>query len=310
MKSQAREVEVLLHLAENLDRELFFLTADKAILEGTFPHAEPARVRDSLNDVLKGLLEYLVIGFLHWKDGSGELSLLVGGPVSQDFLEQFALHIVNEAEKAFECRIRPEDVSSTVPLDLTHSVERSFPGSICSVPVPLPDTGQVLVAVAHDKPAALPADSCEILRRAAPSIRMVLANAELAQRIRIERENVRTLLQRVIETQEWEKKRIADQVHDSLVQPLIGILAGLRFISRGSRRKFAQPDKLMGEALEALSACVTQGRRMIFELHPPLLEQLGLVPLIREYVGHLSGEESFTAHLSVRGSIRRLSPII
>lgn len=81
-----------------------------------------------------------------------------------------------------------------------------------------------------------------------------------------------------------ERRRIARDVHDSLGQ----FVAGIGMSVSRLRSTVPDPDANVGSLLDRLSSLVGQlsgaVRRLETELHPPLLEQLGLKAALDEYL--------------------------
>lgn len=93
----------------------------------------------------------------------------------------------------------------------------------------------------------------------------------------------RELLQRVVETQEEERRRIARELHDELGQVLTGLALGLR----GTKNELENPARLERQ-LEQLEDMAVQAiddmRHMVNELRPALLDDIGLSAALRNYV--------------------------
>ena len=105
---------------------------------------------------------------------------------------------------------------------------------------------------------------------------------EMAQRQRIEEERV-ALLQKVVTSQEDERRRIARDMHDSLGQQLTALRLKLASIKN---------DKFLdGRIAESLETLQEMGRRidsevnfLVWELRPTVLDDLGLVAAIDSYI--------------------------
>jgi signal transduction histidine kinase len=91
------------------------------------------------------------------------------------------------------------------------------------------------------------------------------------------------LLQRVVETQEEERRRIARELHDELGQVLTGLALGLR----GTKNELDNPPQL-AQQLAQLEDMAVQAiddmRHMVNELRPALLDDIGLSAALRNYV--------------------------
>jgi PAS domain S-box-containing protein len=103
--------------------------------------------------------------------------------------------------------------------------------------------------------------------------------------------------QQVLIGREQEQRRIARELHDGAVQQLIGIsyrLVEIRQSMAGLEQADPQRSEALTSALEAtrwqLLTLVSQMRRLISELRPAGLEELGLPATLTNYVEHLQRE--------------------
>lgn len=108
------------------------------------------------------------------------------------------------------------------------------------------------------------------------------------------------LLRKVITAQEEERKRIARELHDETSQALAALVLALETASLAKL-----PERVHN--LKALAVKTLDGlHRIIFDLRPALLDDLGLQSAIRWYTeGHLE-PLGFKIHFNVTGQERRL----
>ena len=113
------------------------------------------------------------------------------------------------------------------------------------------------------------------------SVRLLAVALDITAR----RKSARTLAQlsgRLLELQDEERRRIARELHDTTGQNLGALSMGLSMVlSVGefdSRIKAA-----LEESVVLVEACVREIRTMSYLLHPPLLDELGLVSALRAY---------------------------
>ncbi len=108
---------------------------------------------------------------------------------------------------------------------------------------------------------------------------------EAAARLRIEQARER-LLQRVVNVQEEERRRISRELHDSMGQQLTALLMGLQMLPEwpepGPRAPSypQQIEKLREMATELMQ----QVQRLAWELRPAALDNLGLQAALQQYV--------------------------
>jgi signal transduction histidine kinase len=132
---------------------------------------------------------------------------------------------------------------------------------------------------------------------------------ELDQQLR-ERDKERSdLLEKIITAQEEERRRIARELHDEVSQTLTGLVMSLGSAEALLRRAPAVKQRL--QALRSLtSEAVEEVRRLIQDLRPSLLDDLGLVAAIGWYVENHLAPAGVKAELETQGFDRRLPPTV
>lgn len=126
-----------------------------------------------------------------------------------------------------------------------------------------------------------------------------LNNAQLAERQRTE-ELRAELLHRTVRAQELERQRIAQELHDELGQTLTALGMGLSAISSNA----AKPEKV-GVQARQLQGVVKDGivglQNLVSGLHPPQLDDFGLLPALRWYADEVGGRLGLAVTVSSRG---------
>ncbi|RME75608.1 MAG: HAMP domain-containing protein, partial [Chloroflexi bacterium] len=98
------------------------------------------------------------------------------------------------------------------------------------------------------------------------------------------------LLERLISAQEEERRMVAYDIHDGLIQRLVGARLQLtNFV--GLRAKDPdQAEQALQRALQHLSVAIVEGRHLVEGLRPALLDDLGLVPALHELAQQVAAE--------------------
>jgi signal transduction histidine kinase len=104
-------------------------------------------------------------------------------------------------------------------------------------------------------------------------------NAEL-QREEHER---RQLLERIIDAQEEERKRVARELHDETGQALTALLMSLESVQANLPELAPSQQEYLGRAKTLTENALRDLRTIIYDLRPTALDDLGLVPAIRWY---------------------------
>ncbi len=196
---------------------------------------------------------------------------------------------------------------------LTRAAERIAGGNL-EAPIPAlgdDEVGRLGRSLEHMR-VALKASIDEVER----------ANAELEQRVRERtreleglyrelqaREQWRgQLLARVIGAQEEERKRLARELHDETSQTLSALAmrletAAAAFPGELSRQRLLEAKDLTVRTLDEL-------HRLIYDLRPSVLDDLGLLSAIRWYAERHLEPLGVTVHWEFSGQERRLQPEI
>jgi signal transduction histidine kinase len=116
------------------------------------------------------------------------------------------------------------------------------------------------------------------------------------------------LLHRTVQAQESERQRIALELHDGLGQLLTALGMGLRAVIETLR---TNPNRAVQQAqhLEGLVADgVSELRRMVSGLHPPQLDDLGLLAALRWYASEVTNRFNLPVQVTTNGHMPVLQP--
>lgn len=106
----------------------------------------------------------------------------------------------------------------------------------------------------------------------------------LARRLRSRQQEREQLLSRAIGASEQERRRIAQDLHDGVVQDLAGVSYAL---AAGARRERPTTDAELTEAADTVRAAVEALRTLLVEIYPPDLAEEGLGPALADLVGRV-----------------------
>jgi len=126
-------------------------------------------------------------------------------------------------------------------------------------------------------------------------------NAEVLQQT----EQLRELSNRLLQTQDEERRRIARELHDSTGQKI----AVLRMdLARAQRQVGSlQEGAVLSECLSLATEISNEIRTLSYVLHPPMLDELGLISAIRVYVEGINKRRTLQVMLEVPSRLERLS---
>ncbi len=181
----------------------------------------------------------------------------------------------------------------------------SFPSGVSEVFfVPLKSKSRLIgvMCLAAEGKTWFSREEEEVLSAVANETAVALENASLLSDLRSKEEAHRRLLQRLITAQEEERRRIAAELHDGVIQNMAGALFRLRLFSAQSRD--IPPDKRapLEEAEALINRSIGEMRRIISGLRPAMLEEMGLASALEEYVKTLErlGERHPRVEMDIR----------
>ncbi|HEX5534663.1 MAG TPA: CHASE3 domain-containing protein [Actinomycetales bacterium] len=111
-----------------------------------------------------------------------------------------------------------------------------------------------------------------------------LGDAVERMRVRLRSETSTAARRSLVVGQEGERRRIASGIHDDTIQAAVAASVRLQRLRR--RVGDIDPDValLVSDAEADLSAAISRLRRLVFELHPPTLDEQGLESAMRLYL--------------------------
>ncbi len=136
---------------------------------------------------------------------------------------------------------------------------------------------------------------------------------EALEQIRIEltrRETMRReLLRYTVRAQEDERARVARELHDEMAQILTAFSLDLATLQR-SLKKRTDADRLI-QHLQELSKQLSQSMvRMVHDLRPAHLDDLGLVPALQYLIDREKNSLQVQGSLEIKGTPRRIDPLV
>jgi two-component system NarL family sensor kinase len=92
----------------------------------------------------------------------------------------------------------------------------------------------------------------------------------------------------LVATQEEERRRIRRDLHDGLGPALAGIAFGLEAARNTLAANPEATAATLAELKAEVQASISDVRRLVYDLRPPALDQLGLVPALEQYAARLT----------------------
>jgi len=119
----------------------------------------------------------------------------------------------------------------------------------------------------------------------------------------------RTLSHRIVEAQEAERRRVARDLHDGVIQLLSSVQFRLKSGGEMRDRKRIS-SRAMGEASRLLDESISEIRRISHNLRPSILDDLGLEAAIRSTCEEFSERTGIKTQLNLSTSKRRFPEIV
>jgi PAS domain S-box-containing protein len=120
-------------------------------------------------------------------------------------------------------------------------------------------------------------------------------------------ERIRALSSRLMRLQDDERRKVSRELHDSLGQYLTSIKINLELVKRESTSIDEGHRALLQESAQTLERCVQEVRTVSYLLHPPLLDELGLLAALRWFAGGFAERSGIRVNLDVPQVFSRLS---
>lgn len=111
-----------------------------------------------------------------------------------------------------------------------------------------------------------------------------LGRAVESMRLRLLEERTAAARSSLLEGQEQERRRVATGIHDDTVQAAVAANLRLSRLKRHLSKSDEKAATLVDDAANDLRESITRMRRVVFELHPPTLDEEGLVSAMRLYL--------------------------
>lgn len=113
---------------------------------------------------------------------------------------------------------------------------------------------------------------------------------------------------KIIEAQEEERKRISREIHDGPAQMLANILLRSELVDRTFRK--GSPEEALEEirnVRKMVRSSLYEVRRIIYDLRPMALDDLGLIPTIKKYISTTSEYNNIKIDFSSIGEVKRIN---
>lgn len=243
----------------------------------------PAIARGFEADGFRALFEALPVSTYAWRSQEDDLVLVAFNEAAVE---------ASRGRAAAWLGTRASDVYATEPEILSdlRAVAGGGPPLRREMPYTIPDTDEAYRLDVTYVP--VPPDLVMV------HIEDVTAERALEEELRATVERLRAadldrrrLLADLMTVQEEERRRIAIDVHDDVIQVMTAISLQLETLRRAPRA----PAPELRRVEEEVASVIERLRRLTFDLHPGSIERLGLAQAVRGLLAHDAGPEVETA---------------
>jgi len=181
----------------------------------------------------------------------------------------------------------------------------------CMVRVPFKSTRGLLgtMCLAGRSPRTFSRSEMELLTSVSNQIAVAVQNARLYEELQRKERMRGELLLKVIAAQEEERKRIARELHDQTSQALAALAVAVE-TAAGQAAEGGDVSVSLARMRSLAVSTLEEVHRLIFDLRPTLLDDLGLIAAMRWYAETRLGEVGIKVRLEVAGEEKRLAPQI
>lgn len=127
------------------------------------------------------------------------------------------------------------------------------------------------------------------------------AKANLESQVEQRTAALRQLSARLLSLQDFERRRIARELHDSLGQYLVGLKLNAHALRQSPER-----EELWSEADQLMERCISEVRTLSYLLHPPTMDAAGFASAARWYVEGYGQRSGLNVTLEAPTGLERL----
>ena len=143
-------------------------------------------------------------------------------------------------------------------------------------------------------------------REAERLLTTIRERAEIEHTLRQQRNELRTLANRLMHAQDDERRRIATMLHETTAQDLAALKMLLARLNRAADRLSDGERNALTESISLTEQSMSDIRTVSYLLHPPFLDEAGLLSALRWYAGGFAERSGIKVDLDLPESLERL----
>ncbi len=153
-------------------------------------------------------------------------------------------------------------------------------------------------------------EETEIIFAVARATAIAIENSRLVEALGQKEQLLHQLVDKLITAQEDERKRLAADLHDGIIQSLIAIWYRMQRITPATGEDPGHWFDEIQDLTTVLGDQIQDIRRILYDLRPIILDNYGLVPAVESYLNNLQEKNQLQVSLAVSGNKERISPRI
>jgi signal transduction histidine kinase len=204
-----------------------------------------------------------------------------------------------------------EDISSEPNAARLDLISLEGLKAFISVPLRAKDNVLGVMNVASHVPHRFTKEDVHLLHSIGDQLGIAIEQATLNERLRKARERLRKLARQNLVAEEEERRRIARELHDETSQSLSGIALQLEALIEMSAQSGNQDAQFIAGLKKVQSLTVQVHKevsRLISNLHPAVLDTLGLVAAARQHAKNSLQPLNINVTTEVKGTEMRFPP--
>ncbi len=289
----AANAQVALHNADvhaAAEKRAKRLAAMNEVLRCTSQGVEEADVQTicaSWEHALRGLIPFTISGIALERPAgdSGEclavwltdsIDFRVGEPLPRDSGPMWAIH--NRRGYVLD------DIRVHSPYGPHAGLEDGSIASVVTAPLMARGEAFGVIGLGHAEPGMYDHDTLDLLEEVAVYLSAAIDNVLLYKEVFDHRENQTRLLAKVLTAREEERKKLATELHDDTIQVLA---AALLHADRVAETDPVRNPELHAKLRATLESAMAKARQTMLNLRPPLLDERGLQPALRQQLDAL-----------------------
>src|SRR6266542_2886936 len=183
-----------------------------------------------------------------------------------------------------QARWKPDDIRVHSPYGPHAGLEDGSIASVMTAPLMARGEAFGVIGLGHAEPGMYDHDTLDLLEEVAVYLSAAIDNVLLYKEVFDHRENQTRLLAKVLTAREEERKKLATELHDDTIQVLA---AALLHADRVAETDPERNPELHAKLRATLESAMAKARQTMLNLRPPLLDERGLQPALRQQLDAL-----------------------